>query len=101
MKSTLFLKEREGCHDQNIWVQFFLVRQLREENKAKYFCSCTASLEHTCTLKTNLQILHYQQGPSSTVVRIEVVNKFISNTLYILMEKNFMSSNNNEISFLF
>lgn len=38
---------------------------------------------------------------SSTVVRIEVVNKFISNTLYILMEKNFVSSNNNEISFLF
>lgn len=99
MKTTLFLKEREWCHDQNIWVQFFLVRQLREENKAKYFCSCTASLEHT--LKTNLQILHYQQGPSSTVVRIEVVNKFISNTLYILMEKNFMSSNNIEISFLF
>lgn len=99
MKTTLFLKEREGCHDQNIWVQFFLVRQLREENKAKYFCSCTASLEHT--LKTNPQILHYQQGPSSTVVRIEVVNKFISNTLYILKEKNFVSSNNNEISFLF
>lgn len=99
MKTTLFLKERERCHDQNIWVQFFLVRQLREGNKAKYFCSCTASLEHT--LKTNLQILHYQQGPSSTVVHIEVVNKFISNTLYILMEKNFVSSNNNEISFLF
>lgn len=99
MKTTLFLKEREGCHDQNISVQYFLVRQLREENKAKYFCSCTASLEHT--LKTNLQILHYQQGPSSIVVRIEVVNKFISNTLYILVEKNFVSSNNNEISFLF
>lgn len=99
MKTTLFLKEREGCHDQNISVQYFLVRQLREENKAKYFCSCTASLEHT--LKTNLQILHSQQGPSSTVVCMEVVNKFISNTLYILMEKNFMSSNSNEISFLF
>lgn len=99
MKTTLFLKEREGCHDQNISVQYFLVRQLREENKAKYFCSCTASLEHT--LKTNLQILHSQQGPSSTVVCMEVVNKFIYNTLYILMEKNFMSSNNNEISFLF
>lgn len=99
MKTTLFLKERERCHDQNIWVQFFLVSQLREENKVKYFCSCTASLEHT--LKTNLQILHYQQGPSSTVVCMEVVNKFISNTLYILMEKNFVSSNNNEISFFF
>lgn len=54
-------------------------------------------------IDTNLQIFHYYQVPSSTVVCMEVVNKFMYryNTLYILMEKNYMSSNNNEISFLF